>query len=110
MAAGLIGAFMALLNTQTTAFAVADIRGGVHAGFDGGAWITTAYSIGELAIIPITAALSVVFTTRFWVLVNVAAFLAFCVASAGVQSLDTLLFLRLGQGLTGGALLSSTRT
>jgi MFS transporter, DHA2 family, multidrug resistance protein len=105
MAAGLIGAFMALLNTQTTAFAVADIGGGVHAGFDGGAWITTAYSIGELAIIPITAALSVVFTTRFWVLVNVVAFLGFCVASAGAQSLHMLLILRLGQGLTGGALI-----
>jgi DHA2 family multidrug resistance protein len=65
MAAGLIGSFMALLNTQTTAFAVADIRGGIHAGFDEGAWITTAYSVGELAIIPVTAALSVVFTTRF---------------------------------------------
>jgi MFS transporter, DHA2 family, multidrug resistance protein len=105
MAAGLIGSFMALLNTQTTAFAIADIRGGVHAGFDGGAWITTAYSVGELAIIPTTAALSVVFTTRFWVLVNVTAFLAFCVACAGAQNLGALLILRLGQGLTGGALI-----
>ena len=105
MAAGLIGSFMALLNTQTTAFAIADIRGGIHAGFDGGAWITTAYSVGELAIIPITAPLSAIFTTRFWVLVNVAAFLAFCVACAGARSLDMLLILRLGQGLTGGALI-----
>ena len=104
MMAGLIGSFMALLNTQTTAFAVADIRGGVHASFDEGAWITTAYSVGELAIIPVTAALSVVFTTRFWLLVNVTAFLAFCVACAGARNLDALLILRVGQGLTGGAL------
>lgn len=105
MAAGLIGSFMALLNTQTTAFAVADIRGGIHAGFDAGAWITTAYSVGELSIIPITAALSGVFTTRLWMLVNVAGFLAFSVACAGAPSLETLLILRFGQGITGGALI-----
>jgi DHA2 family multidrug resistance protein len=105
MAAGLIGSFMALLNTQTTAFAIADIRGGIHASFDGGAWITTAYSVGELAIIPVTAALATVFTTRIWFLFNLAAFLGLCIACAGAGSLNTLLILRLGEGLTGGALI-----
>jgi MFS transporter, DHA2 family, multidrug resistance protein len=105
MAAGLIGSFMALVNSQTTAFAVADIKGGVHAGFDGGAWITTAYSMGEIAIIPVTAVLSAVFTTRIWLIANAAAFLVFCLGCAAATSLEPLLLLRLFQGLSGGALI-----
>ena len=105
MAAGLTGAFMALLNTQTTAFAVADIKGGIHAGYDEGAWITTAYTIGELAVIPVTAALAAAFTTRLWLMLNAALFLVFCLACTQATSLEQLLALRLAQGLTGGALI-----
>lgn len=105
MAAGLIASFMALLTTQTTSFAITDIKGGVHAGFDAGAWISTAYTIGELSIIPVTAALSGVFTTRLWLIANASLFLAFCVGCAAATQLDTLLTLRVLQGLSGGALI-----
>ncbi len=105
MAAGLTGSVMALLNTQTTAFAIADIRGGIGAAFDEGAWIPTAYSIGEFAIIPVTAALAAVFSTRLWLCVNVLLFLAICVACAAATTLEQLLALRFLQGLTGGAMI-----
>lgn len=105
LAAGLTGSLMALLNTQTTAFAVADIRGGIGAGFDEGAWITTAYSIGELAIIPVTPALAAVFSTRFWLSVNVLLFLLISICCAAAATLEQLLLLRFLQGLTGGAII-----
>jgi DHA2 family multidrug resistance protein len=105
MAAGLTGSFMALLNTQATTFALNDIKGGIHAGFDEGAWISTAYSLGEFSIIPLTAALSVAFTTRWWLMANVLLFLVFSIACASATTLDELLLFRVGQGLTGGALI-----
>ena len=38
----LLGTFISTLNTRLSSLGLADIRGAVHAGFDEGAWITTA--------------------------------------------------------------------
>ena len=43
--AGLIGAFMAVLNIQITNASLLDIEGGIGTGVDNGAWISTAYLI-----------------------------------------------------------------
>ncbi len=37
----LIGSIIATLASRVTTFGLADLRGGLHAGFDEGAWITT---------------------------------------------------------------------
>jgi DHA2 family multidrug resistance protein len=40
----LLGSIISTLDSRITNFGLADVRGAVHAGFDEGAWITTAYT------------------------------------------------------------------
>src|SRR5580658_11386839 len=60
----LIGAVISTLNSRITNFGLADVRGAVHAGFDEGAWITTAFTIGQMMIGPISAWLGAAFGPR----------------------------------------------
>ncbi|OYZ89318.1 MAG: hypothetical protein B7X99_19940, partial [Rhizobiales bacterium 17-65-6] len=54
----MLGAFMAVLNIQITNSSLANIEGGIGTGADNGAWISTAYLIGEIIVIPLTDYLS----------------------------------------------------
>src|SRR5271156_5320579 len=60
----LLGAIIATLNTRITSFGLADVRGAVHAGFDEGAWITTAFTVGQMLIGPLSVWLGAVFGPR----------------------------------------------
>jgi DHA2 family multidrug resistance protein len=44
----LLGSIIATFASRVTSFGLADLRGGLHAGFDEGAWITTALGIGQM--------------------------------------------------------------
>ena len=44
----LIGSIVATLSSRVTTFGLLDLRGGLHAGFDEGAWITTSFGIGQM--------------------------------------------------------------
>src|SRR5476651_1917124 len=72
--AGMIGAFMAILNIQITNASLLDIEGGIGTGVDNGAWVSTAYLIGEIVVIPLTDYMSRVFSFRRYVLVNAVLF------------------------------------
>jgi DHA2 family multidrug resistance protein len=64
VAAVLIGAFIATLNTRVTTFGLADIRGGLSLGFDEGSWLTSVFSAGQMLIAPAAAWLSTVVGAR----------------------------------------------
>ena len=49
----LLGAFMAVLNIQITNASLPYIEGGIGTGGVYGTWISTAYLIGEIIVIPI---------------------------------------------------------
>jgi DHA2 family multidrug resistance protein len=49
----LLGTFISTLNTRLSTFGLADIRGAMRAGFDDGAWITTALTTGQMLIAPV---------------------------------------------------------
>ena len=53
LTAVLLGTFISTLNGRLSTFGLADIRGAVHAGFDDGAWITTAQTVAQMFIAPI---------------------------------------------------------
>ena len=89
--AGLIGAFMAVLNIQITNASVLDIEGGIGTGVDNGAWISTAYLIGEIIVIPLTDYLSRVFSFRIYLIANAALFLAFSVTCAFAGNLGQMI-------------------
>ena len=66
----MLGAFMAVLNIQITNASLPYIEGGIGTGGINGAWITTAYLIGEIIVIPMTDFLSRVFSLRRYLIAN----------------------------------------
>jgi DHA2 family multidrug resistance protein len=64
VAAVLIGAFVATLNTRITTFGLADIRGGLSLGFDEGSWLTSVFSAGQMMVAPAAAWISTVIGAR----------------------------------------------
>src|ERR1700733_12337070 len=101
----LIGAFMAVLNIQITNASLPYIEGGIGTGGVYGTWISTAYLIGEIIIIPLTDFLSRVFSLRRYLLVNVALFLLFSALCGQASSLSEMIVLRALQGFAGGVMI-----
>jgi DHA2 family multidrug resistance protein len=103
--AGMIGAFMAILNIQITNASLLDIEGGIGTGVDNGAWISTSYLIGEIIVIPLTAYFSNVFSFRKYIIANTILFPIFSMACAFAHDLNTMIVLRGLQGFAGGILI-----
>src|SRR6202162_1333162 len=101
----LLGAFMAVLNIQITNSSLLYIEGGIGTGVDNGAWISTAYLIGEIIVIPLCDYLSRVFSFRRYLIVNTVLFLIFSMACAFAHNLGQMIILRGLQGFTGGVLI-----
>ena len=100
-----LGAFMAILNIQIVNASLADIQGAIGAGIDDGGWISTAYLVAEIVVIPLTGWLARVFSVRRYLLVNAALFLLLSAACALAQNLGQMIVLRAFQGFTGGVLI-----
>jgi DHA2 family multidrug resistance protein len=100
-----LGAFMAILNIQIVNASLADIQGAIGAGIDDGGWISTAYLVAEIVVIPLSAWLARVFSIRIYLIVNAALFLAFSAACAFAQNLGQMIVLRAFQGFSGGVLI-----
>lgn len=103
--AGMIGAFMAVLNIQITNASLLDIEGGIGTGLDNGAWISTSYLIGEIVVIPLSGYLSRVFSFRVYMIASTIAFALFSMACAFAHDLGTMIAMRGMQGFAGGALI-----
>ena len=101
----IIGAFMAVLNIQVTNSSLPDIEGGIGTGGVNGTWISTAYLIGEIIVIPMTDFLSRVFSVRRYLIANTVLFLLFSVACGQAHSLTEMIALRALQGFAGGVLI-----
>jgi MFS transporter, DHA2 family, multidrug resistance protein len=101
----MIGAFMAILNIQITNASLLDIEGGIGTGVDNGAWISTAYLIGEIIVIPLTDYLSRVFSFRRYLLVNAVLFPVFSIGCAFAHDLGSMIVMRGLQGFAGGILI-----
>ncbi len=100
-----LGAFMAVLNIQIVNASLADIQGAIGAGIDDGGWISTAYLVAEIVVIPLTGFLAQVFSLRRYLLANAVLFLAFSGACAFAQNLEQMIVLRALQGFAGGVLI-----
>jgi DHA2 family multidrug resistance protein len=101
----LIGAFMAVLNIQITNASLPYIEGGIGTGGVNGTWISTAYLIGEIIVIPLSDFLSRAFSLRRYLIANTALFLVFSVACGQAHSLGEMIVLRALQGFSGGVLI-----
>ena len=101
----LLGAFLAVLNIQITNTALPYIEGGIATGGVYGTWISTAYLIGEIIVVPMTDYLSRVFSLRRYLLVNTALFLLFSVLCGHAHTLSEMILYRALQGFSGGVLI-----
>ena len=70
----LLGSIISTLDSRITTFGLADVRGAVHAGFDEGAWVTTAFTVGQMLIGPVSAWLGMVFGPRRVLMISSAIF------------------------------------
>src|SRR4051812_37707555 len=72
--AGILGAFMALLDIGITNSSLKHILGSLSATQEEGSWISTAYLVAEIIAIPLTALFSRVFGLRAYMMGNTALF------------------------------------
>jgi MFS transporter, DHA2 family, multidrug resistance protein len=102
LVAVLMGTFISTLNGRLSSFGLADIRGAVGAGFDEGAWITTAQTSAQMFITLFAIWMGAVYGPRR---VLIGASLAFAVLSLITPyspNLPTLLAMQFLGGLASG--------
>lgn len=103
--ATMLGAFMAVLDIQITNASLQDIQAALGATLEEGSWISTAYLVAEIVVIPMTGWLAVVFSTKRYMLVNATLFLFFSICCAWSWNLGSMIVFRACQGFTGGTLI-----
>jgi DHA2 family multidrug resistance protein len=110
VAAGMLGAFMAVLDIQITNSSLKDILGSLSATQEEGSWISTAYLVAEIIVIPLTALLTRVFSLRGYMMGTTALFLLFSTLCGFAWNLESMIVFRMMQGFTGGALIPMAMT
>jgi DHA2 family multidrug resistance protein len=110
VAAGMLGAFMAVLDIQITNSSLRDILGTLSATQEEGSWISTAYLCAEIVVIPLTALLARVFGLRAYMMTTTALFLLFSTLCGTAWNLPSMIVFRMMQGFTGGALIPMAMT
>src|SRR5450830_192891 len=110
VAAGMLGAFMAVLDIQITNSSLKDILGSLSATQEEGSWISTAYLVAEIIVIPLTALLTRVFSLRGYMMGTTALFLVFSTLCGFAWNLESMIVFRMAQGFTGGALIPMAMT
>jgi DHA2 family multidrug resistance protein len=102
---GVVGCFMAGMNVHVTNASLPDVRGSLGATFEEGSWITTAYLVAEIIVIPLTAWLAMVFSIRRVLMVGTAGFVIFSIACSVAPNISTMILARTLQGAFGGVLI-----
>jgi DHA2 family multidrug resistance protein len=110
VAAGMLGAFMAILDIQITNSSLRDILGSLSATQEEGSWISTAYLCAEIVVIPLTALLTQVFGLRGYLIGTTSLFLVFSTLCGWSWNLPSMIVFRMLQGITGGALIPMAMT
>jgi MFS transporter, DHA2 family, multidrug resistance protein len=108
--AGALGALMATLDISITNSALPQIQGQIGATGTEGTWVSTGYLMSEIVMIPLTAWLTRVFGLRAFLLGNTLLFTMFSILCGFSHSLPQMIFGRIGQGFTGGAMIPTAQT
>lgn len=109
VAAGALGALMATLDISITNSALPQIQGQIGATGSEGTWISTAYLMAEIVMIPLTAWLTRVFGLRRFLIGNALLFVFFSMVCGLADNLTQMIVGRLGQGFAGGAMIPTAQ-
>ena len=105
---GLLGVLLAVLvsgfNENVTRIALMDIRGAMGIGHDEGAWLLALYAAPTVCAMAFAPWFAVTFSLRRFTLCAIAALMLFGLLSPLAPNERVLMFLRVLQGLAGGAL------
>ncbi len=110
VAAGTIGALMATLDTSIVNSALPTIQGEIGASGAEGTWISTAYLVAEIVMIPLAGWLERIFGLRSFLLIATTAFTLFSIWCGIAQDLPHMVIGRIGQGFFGGAMIPTALT
>jgi DHA2 family multidrug resistance protein len=102
LTAVLLGTIISTLNTRVSGFGLADIRGAVHASFDGGAWITTAQTSSQMLVTPVSIWLGGVYGPRRVLIAAASALAIVSTLAPFSRNLPELLFMQFGTGAATG--------
>ncbi len=106
----LLGSIMGTLGTRVTSFGLADLRGGLHAGFDEGAWITTSFGIGQMLMGVASPYLGAVFGVRRVLLQGIILFFMTSLLSPLTGNLHGFLAMQFLAGIGSGTFIPLTIT
>jgi MFS transporter, DHA2 family, multidrug resistance protein len=104
----LLGSVISTLDSRITTFGLADVRGAVHASFDDGAWITTALTVGQMLIGPVSPWLGAVFGVRRVLMVSASIFTLSNFLLPFAPGLGWVLVCQLISGLSSGTFIPLT--
>src|SRR6201982_713047 len=104
----LIGSIISTLDSRITTFGLADVRGAVHAGLDEGAWITTAFTVGQMLIGRVSAWLGMVFGPRRVLMISCAVFALSNLLLPFSGGLRSVLIFQFISGLASGTFIPLT--
>jgi DHA2 family multidrug resistance protein len=102
---GVVGCFMAGMNVHVTNASLPQVRGSLGASFEEGSWITTAYLVAEIIVIPMAGWLVSVFSMRRVLMVGTGGFILFSIACSLAMDINTMIVARALQGAFGGVLI-----
>jgi DHA2 family multidrug resistance protein len=110
VAAGTLGAFMAMLDISIVNSSLPTIQGEIGASGTEGTWIATAYLVAEIVVIPLSGWLVRLLGLRTLLLVAAILFTTFSIMCGLSNTLPMMIVGRVGQGFTGGALIPTAMT
>jgi DHA2 family multidrug resistance protein len=104
----LLGSAMGTLGSRVTTFGLADLRGGLSAGFDEGAWITTSFGVGQMLIGVASPYLGAVFGVRRVLLLGIVLFFVACLLGPLSPNLQAFLTIHFLAGVGSGTFIPLT--
>ena len=104
----LLGAIMSTLGSRATTLGLADLRGGMHAGFDEGAWITTSFGIGQMLVGVASPYLGVAFGVRRVLLLAIVLFFTTSLLGPLSPKLSAFLAMQFLGGVASGTFIPLT--
>jgi MFS transporter, DHA2 family, multidrug resistance protein len=104
----LLGALASTVGSRVPTLGLADLRGGVHAGFDEGAWITTAFGVGQMLVGIASPYLGAVFGVRRVLLLGIALFFTTSLLGPLSPNLNAFLMMQFLGGVGSGTFIPLT--
>ena len=98
-----LGCFMAYLDTQIVSASIQEIGGGLSASPDELSWIQSSYLIAEIIVIPLSAWLSRVMSTRWLIAASAAGFTLTSLLCGSASDMRAMILFRALQGFLGGS-------